>query len=37
MVCHHPAKSGEHSYCGTRDKMFLVCHVIPQNHVVKES
>ena len=28
MVCHHPAKSGEHSYCGTRDKMFLVCHVI---------
>ena len=35
MVCHRFAKFGSHSYCSSRN-MFLVCHVIKQDHVIKE-
>ena len=34
MVCHRLAKFGGHSYCSSRN-MFLVCHVIKQDHVIK--
>ena len=30
----HPAKFGDHSHFGSAD-IFLVCHVIPQDHVIK--
>ena len=36
MVCQHLAKYGGHKYFSSRD-MFLVCHVIRQDHVVKGS
>ena len=35
MVYHHPAKVGGHSYCGSRDIMFLVCHMISQDDRLK--
>ena len=34
MEIHHLAKFGGHSYCNSRN-MFLVCHVIKQDHVIK--
>ena len=34
MVYHHHAKFGGHRYCGSSD-MFLVCHLIEHNHVIK--
>ena len=37
MACHHLAKFGGHRYCGSRNVMFLVCHLIYQNHVIKGS
>ena len=36
MLCHHLAKFRGQRYCSSRD-MFLVCHVIKQNHVIKGS
>ena len=33
---HHPTKFGGHRLCGCRDKIVLVCHVILQNHMIKE-
>ena len=27
-------KFGEHSYCSSKDKMFLVCHGIKDDHVI---
>ena len=33
---HDPSKIGDHRYCGSGD-MLLDCHVIPQDHVIKES
>ena len=35
MAYHYLAKFGDHRYCTSRD-MFLVCHVIKQEHVIKE-
>ena len=29
--------SGRHTYYSSRDKMILVCHLIKQDHVIKES
>ena len=37
IVFPHPAKFGSHMHCGSADKMFLVCHVIPQYLVIKWS
>ena len=34
MVCHHLAKLGSHKYSSNRD-MFLVCHMIKQDHIIK--
>ena len=36
MVYHHFAKFGGHSYCSSKD-MFLVCHVIKQDLIIKGS
>ena len=35
-VSYNLAKSGGHRHSGARDKMFLVCHVILQDQVIKE-
>ena len=37
MVSQHPSKIGVHRHCGNRDKMVLVCLVVQQNHVTKDS
>ena len=37
MVFFHLAKFGRHTYYSSRDKMLLVCHLIKQDHVIKES
>ena len=37
MIDHHPAKSWDHGHCGSVDTIVLVCHVISQGHVIKES
>ena len=34
---HHPAKFGVHRHCGSGDITILVCHVILQDHMIKES
>ena len=31
---HNPTKFGGRRYCGSRDTVFLVCHVISQNHLI---
>ena len=36
MICYHLVKFGGHKYCSCRD-MFLVCHVIEQDRVMKGS
>ena len=36
MVCHHLSKFVGHRYCSSRD-MFLVCHAIKQDHVIKRA
>ena len=36
MVYHHLAKFGGHSYCRSKG-MFLVCHVIKQDHTITGS
>ena len=35
MVSHNPPTLSSHRYCGGEDVMFLVGHVISQNHVIK--
>ena len=35
-VCHHPNKFGGHRHCGSKDIIYLVCHVICEKHVIKE-
>ena len=37
MVCRYLTKFGGHRYCKTRDAIFLVFHVIKQDHVIKGS
>ena len=37
MVYHHSAKFGSHRCCNSRDIMFLVCHLISQDHMIKGS
>ena len=37
MKSHDLAKFDSHRYCGSRDVMFLLCHVIWQDHVIKGS
>ena len=37
MICLHLAKFGGHRYCSSREKMFLVCHVIKPDQVIKGS
>ena len=37
MVYHHFIKFGGHRYCSSRDIMFLVCHVIKQDPIIKGS
>ena len=32
-----PAEFSGHKHCGSRDMMVLACHVISQDHVIKES
>ena len=34
---HHPIKSDSHKHCGNEDTMVLVCYVISQDHVMKQS
>ena len=34
MVSHQPAKFGDQRSYGSRD-MYLICHVISQDHVIK--
>ena len=42
-LIHHPSKIGSHRYCGSRDIMVLVCHLIFKDpyrlriNVVKET
>ena len=36
MVSYHPAKFSGYRRCGSGDKIILVCHVISQDHVIKE-
>ena len=36
MVCRHLAKFVGDRYCSNRD-MFLVCHVIKKDHMIKAS
>ena len=36
MVSRHPAKFGGHWNCDSRDIMLLICHVILQDHLMKE-
>ena len=35
MVCNHPARFGDHRYCGSGDKMFLIYRVPSSDHVFK--
>ena len=35
MVCHQLVKFGGHRYCSSRDVIFLVCHMIKQENIVK--
>ena len=35
MVSHHPDKFGGHRDCGRRD-MFLICHMISQDHMTQQ-
>ena len=35
MVFHHPEKFGDHKHCDN-GYMFLICHMILQDHVTKE-
>ena len=37
MVYHDLAKFGGRRYCSSRDKLFLICHVIKQDYVIKEA
>ena len=37
MVNYNPVKFGWYSHSGSRDKMFLACHVVSREHLVKES
>ena len=37
MVYNHPVKFGDHRYSGSRDIIFLVCHITLKNHVIKGS
>ena len=34
-MCQDPAKFDGHRYCGRGDMMYLVCHVISQDHETK--
>ena len=36
MLDQHPAKFGGHSYWSSWYVMFLVCHVIKQDHVINK-
>ena len=35
MVSHIPTKSGDEKYHGNRDMIFLVFHLISQDHMAK--
>ena len=35
MVYHPPSQVGGHRCCSKRDKMFLICHVVKQDHIAK--
>ena len=37
MVSHQAATFGGYRHCGSRDKMFSVCHVNFQDYVIKVS
>ena len=37
MLYHHLARFDSHRCCSSRDIMFLVCHMIKQDHITKES
>ena len=37
MVCHHLAKFGGHSYSNSIDIIFLICHGVKQDHLIKRS
>lgn len=36
VSCHH-TKFDSHRHFGSRDTMFLVCYVMPQDHMIKRS
>ena len=36
-ISHHPAKYCHHRHCDSGDIMILACHLILQDHVIKES
>ena len=35
MVYHHLAKFDSHRYCSSRDIIFLVCHMIKLDQIIK--
>ena len=37
QVCQYLTKSGGHRHCGSGAIVVLVCYVISQDHVIKES
>ena len=36
-MCQHPDNFGSHMDCASRDTVFLIYHVILQDHVIKGS
>ena len=37
MASYHPAMFGVQKHCGSGDRIILLCHVISQNQVTKDS
>ena len=36
MASHQVVTFGSHRHCNSEDIMFLVCHMVVQDHVIKE-
>ena len=34
-LCNQRSQFGGHSHCGSREKTFMICHVISKHHVLK--
>ena len=35
MVCHHDDTFGDHRHYNSEDMMFLICHVVSHDYMVK--